>query len=116
LGKHFYRNMHTMKPLFLCLLAWVLAHPGSVLGQQRDHPVPVPSPQLHLRTLRPDSAALARSNLDRMPILKPDLSKLAKMPNMRVDSLHHFPMPTLLDPRPGPSLFEKRYPSGKPGK
>jgi hypothetical protein len=28
-----------------------------------------------------------------MPVLKPDLSKMAKMPTMKVDSLPRFPMP-----------------------
>ena len=114
LGKRFYRNIRTIRPLFLCLLGWVLVHPGRVLGQQREHPAPSPPP--HFRTLPPDSAALARSNVDRMPILKPDLSELAKMPSRRVDSLHHFPMPQLQYPGSGPFRFEKRDPLGKRGK
>jgi|GEM_PF-3276007 len=105
--------MHTIQPIFLCLLGWVLAHSGSVLGQQRAPLTPAPSPPPHFWALPLDSAALARSNVDRMPILKPDLSKLAPMPNMRVDSLHHFPMPRLQHPPSGSLRFEGRDPSGK---
>jgi hypothetical protein len=108
--------MHTIRPLFLCLLGGLLAHPGSVLGQQRDHLAPAPFPPPNLRTAPFDSAALARTNIDRMPILKPDLSKLAKMPTLRIDSLSRFPMPRLEYPRSQPYRFEQRRDPKKPGR
>jgi hypothetical protein len=108
--------MHTIRPLFLCLLGGLLANPGSVLGQQRDHLAPAPFPQPHLRAVPLDSAALARINIDRMPILKPDLSKLAKMPTLKIDSLAQFPMPRLESPRSQPHHFEYRKDPKKPGR
>jgi hypothetical protein len=108
--------MHTIRPLFLCLLGGLLAHPGSVPGQQRDHLAPAPFPQPNLRVVPLDSAALARTNIDRMPILKPDLSKLAKMPTLKIDSLAQFPMPRLEHPRFQPYRFEHRRDAKKPGR
>jgi hypothetical protein len=105
--------MQTLRPIFLCLLGGLLANPGSVLGQ--DHLAPAPFPQPHLRAFPLDSSAVSRANIDRMPILKPDLSQLVKMPTMKIDSLAQFPMPGLQHPQPGPYLFEKRNPTGKPG-
>ncbi|MBD0259863.1 MAG: hypothetical protein ICV83_29440, partial [Cytophagales bacterium] len=94
----------------------LLAHPGSVLGQQRDQLAPAPFPHPHLRTVPLDPDALARANLDRMPILKPDLSKLAKMPTLITDSLAQFPMPRLEYPRSPPYRFEYRKDTKKPGR
>ncbi len=108
--------MHTIRPLFLCLLGWLLTNPGSVLGQQRDQLAPAPFPQPNLRVVPFDSAALARGNIDRMPILKPDLSKLAKMPTLKIDTLAQFPMPRLQYPRSHPYLFEQRKDAKKPGR
>jgi hypothetical protein len=107
--------MHMIRPIFLCLLGGLLANPGSVLGQGREHLAPAPFPQPNLRAMPLDSAALARTNIDQMPILKPDLSQLVKMPIMKIDSLAQFPMPRLQHPQPGPYLFEKRNPAEKPG-
>ncbi len=111
-----YTDMHTIRPLFLCLLGGLLAHPGSVPGQQRDPLAPAPFPHPNPRIGFLDSAALAPVNIDRMPILKPDLSKLAKMPTLRIDSLAQFPMPRLEYPRSQPYLFEQRKDAKKPGR
>jgi hypothetical protein len=108
--------MHTIRPLFLCLLGGLLAHPGSVRGQQRDHLAPAPFPHPNPVTRPLDSAALARTNIDRMPILKPDLSKLAKMPTLKIDSLARFPMPRYQYPGPQPYQFEYRKDPKKPGR
>ncbi len=108
--------MHMIRPLFLCLLGGLLAHPGRVLGQQRDQLGPAPFPLPNVRPVPLDSAALARTNIDRMPILKPDLSKLAKMPTLKIDSLDQFPMPRLEYPRSQPYRFEQRKDAKKPGR
>jgi hypothetical protein len=105
-----------IRPLFLCLLGGLLAHPGSVLGQQRDHLAPAPFLHPNPLTRRIDSAALARTNIDQMPILKPDLSQLAQMPILKIDSLDRFPMPQLKTPHPRPYFFEPRRDAKKPGR
>lgn len=112
--KHLYTDMQPLRPLFLCLLGGLLFNPGSVLGQ--DHPAPAPLPKPNFRAAPLDSAALARSPIDRMPILKPDLSQLAKMPTLKTDSLARFPMPQLQFPQSRPYLFEQRKDAKKPGR
>jgi hypothetical protein len=108
--------MHTLRLLSLCLLGGVLSNPGHVLGQGRDHRVPAPFPQPNFRAFPLDSAALARTNIDRMPIFKPDLSQLANMPVLKIDSLDRFPMPQLKTPHPRPYVFEPRQDARKPGR
>ncbi len=108
--------MHMIRLLSLCLLGGLLANPGHVLGQERNHRVPAPFPQPNFRAFPLDSAALARTNIDRMPILKPDLSQLAPMPVLKIDSLDRFPMPQLKTPHPRPYFFEPRRDAKKPGR
>ena len=92
----------------------MLANPDNVLGQGRDHPAPAPFPQPNFRAFPLDSAALARTNIDRMPIFKPDLSQLANMPTLKIDSLDRFPMPQLKTPQP--YFFEQRKDAKKPSR
>jgi hypothetical protein len=107
--------MHKTCSLSLCLLAGLLANPGNVLGQERDHLTPAPFPLPNLRTFPLDSAALAWTHTDRMPILKPDLSQLVKMPTLKIDSLAQFPMPQLQTPQPQPYFFKRRKDPKKSG-
>ena len=106
--------MQMIRPTFLSLLGWLLTNPASLMGQQRDHLAPAPFPPSNFRIMPFDSAALAQTNIDRMPIAKPDLSRLAKMPTLKIDSLAQFPMPRLQFPRPYP--IEPRKDAKKPGR
>jgi hypothetical protein len=105
--------MQTIRLRCLCLLGGLLANSGPVQGQGRDHLAPAPFRQPGPQALLHDSAALDR-NPDRMPILKPDLSQLARMPVLKIDSLNRFPMPQLQVPGPRPYYFEKRNDAKKP--
>lgn len=92
--------MHPIRPLFFCLFVWLVPGSGILLGQQQDNARPAPGTEPQFGIAPGDTMRVARSNIDQMPVLKPNLSKMAKMPVAKVDSLSRFPMPNPQLPRP----------------
>ncbi len=107
-------DMHTIKPLFFCLFVWLIPGSGNLLGQQQDDSNPAPRMELHSGPMPGDTMGVARSSIDQMHVLKPDLSKMAKMPIMKVDSLPRFPMPNPHFPRSKPYTPGKKDNMQKP--
>jgi len=101
--------MRLLRPLL-----FILTGLSCYLGQAQEPPkkpmLPAPDPAIRIWTAPGDS--VPRLTFDRMPILKPDLAKLAKMPVLKIDSLSRFPMPQYRFPKPGPNGLEKggRFP------
>ncbi len=85
--------MHAIRPLFFCLFVWLIPGSGNLLGQQQEDTHLAPQTEPLFQPRAGDTARVTQSNIDHMPVLKPDLSKMAKMPTMKVDSLPRFPMP-----------------------